>query len=395
MKAAGTTRRTLVAIVMLAGATGCQLVPQPSPRTSAPPPPPVSQKVQTPPIAPAPVPARESARRQIALLVPLSGENAAVGQSIANAANMAVLDTNATSLRITTYDTGTDAGDAARRAIADGNGLIVGPLLAEEIGPVASAAAPGGVPVLAFSNNSAAAGPGAFVMGHLPEQSINRSILYASRRGAHSFAAIVPEGEYGDRAEAALRVAVTTAGGRVAKVERFSRNNTSIVSAAQRVAQGGLPDAVLIAEGPRLAGRAAAQLREGGDTLVIGTDLWLGDGEAVTTPSLRGAIYSSVSDANFRGFQNAYRTRYGSAPYRIATFGYDAVLMALKVGDDWRAGRPFPAAALGSSESFLGIDGPFRFTGAGTVARAMEVRRITANGTEIVDPAPEAVQVWR
>ena len=71
-----------------------------------------------------------------------------------------------------------------------------------------------------------------------------------------------------------------------------------------------------------------------------------------------------------------------------------AAMLALKVGDDWRAGRPFPLAALRSSESFLGIDGPFRFTGVGRVARAMEVRRITANGTEIVDPAPESVPVW-
>jgi outer membrane PBP1 activator LpoA protein len=49
-------------------------------------------------------------RHRVALLVPLTGPNAAVGQAIANATTMALLDTNAQSLRITTYDTGTGAG---------------------------------------------------------------------------------------------------------------------------------------------------------------------------------------------------------------------------------------------------------------------------------------------
>ena len=64
------------------------------------------------------------------LLVPLSGDNAAVGRSIANATTMALLDTNAENLRITTYDTATGAGSAAQRAIADGNKLILGPAAA-------------------------------------------------------------------------------------------------------------------------------------------------------------------------------------------------------------------------------------------------------------------------
>ena len=63
----------------------------------------------------------DAGRHRVALLVPMTGPNAAVGQSIANAATMAVLDTNAANLRITTYDTATGAGGAASRAIADGN----------------------------------------------------------------------------------------------------------------------------------------------------------------------------------------------------------------------------------------------------------------------------------
>ncbi len=44
---------------------------------------------------------RDEARNRVALLVPLSGANAGVGRSIANATMLALLDTQAKSVRIT------------------------------------------------------------------------------------------------------------------------------------------------------------------------------------------------------------------------------------------------------------------------------------------------------
>ena len=56
---------------------------------------------------------RDTARHRIALLVPLSGSNAGVGQSIANATMMALLDAQADTIRITNYDTTPGASAAA------------------------------------------------------------------------------------------------------------------------------------------------------------------------------------------------------------------------------------------------------------------------------------------
>ena len=93
------------------------------------------QPAAPPPVAqPAPdVLPTDTARHRVALLVPTSGANAQVGQSIANAATMALLDTNATNLRVTTYDTATNPAEAARTAVKDGNRLILGPLLSSDI----------------------------------------------------------------------------------------------------------------------------------------------------------------------------------------------------------------------------------------------------------------------
>ncbi|MBO9528084.1 MAG: penicillin-binding protein activator, partial [Sphingobium yanoikuyae] len=68
----------------------------------------------------------DTARHRVALLVPTSGPNAGVGQSIANATTLALMDIKTDKVRITTYDTAQGAAAAASRALADGNKLILG-----------------------------------------------------------------------------------------------------------------------------------------------------------------------------------------------------------------------------------------------------------------------------
>ena len=84
----------------------------------------------------------------------------------------------------------------------------------------------------------------------------------------------------------------------------------------------------------------------------------------------------------------SYEGRFGSQPYRIATLGYDAVLLSLRVARDWQIGSAFPTDQLRSPDGFLGLDGAFRFRSSGIVQRAMEVRRVSGGQVSIVDAAP-------
>ncbi|MBO6676934.1 MAG: penicillin-binding protein activator, partial [Rhizobiales bacterium] len=96
----------------------------------------------------------------------------------------------------------------------------------------------------------------------------------------------------------------------------------------------------------------------------------------------------AVSDARFKRFSDSYKSRFGGQPYRIATLGYDGVLLALRVARESRVGRSFPVSQLRDSGGFLGLDGPFRFGRNGVVERAMEVREIRGGQVVIVSPAP-------
>ena len=251
-------------------------------------------------------------------------------------------------------------------------------------------ARPADVPLISFSNDTSVAANDVFVMGVMPEQSIVRTVDFAVAKGAARFAAIVPNGEYGRRAEAALRDRVAGRGGTLVATERYDRGNTSIVSAAERLSARGGFDTVLIADGARLSAMAAGALKDAGEALprILGTELWSGEDEIARASALRGAWFSAVSDARYRQFVSSYQSRFGEQPYRVATLGYDAVLLALRVARDWTPGRDFPTARLLDDGGFLGLDGPFRFRRGGIAERSMEVRQVGNGTVTVVDPAP-------
>lgn len=374
-------RRNLLTAAALAVLAGCTVVPK-APPSPAPAPTPTPSQSSIP---------TDTEHHLVALLVPTSGGNAAVGQSIANAANMALLDTGAKNLRITTYDTAGNPAEAARRAIADGNRLILGPLLADDVPDVAGVARPAKVPLISFSNDEEAAAKDVFVMGNLPGQSITRTINYARSQGISAFAALIPRGEYGDRASNALLQSVRSGGGSVVAMEPYDRSTASISAAAGRLKAKGGYGALLIADGGSLSAKAATAFRAGGGTAnvrLLGTELWGGERELATTPTLKGAWFSTVSDQRFAQFSKSYRSRFGAAPFRIATLGYDAVLLTLRVARDWKVGRDFPTGQMLDAGGFLGLDGPFRFTRGGIVERALEVRQVQAGAVTVVSPAP-------
>lgn len=371
----------------LAGATllaaGCAVIP----KTGTPASPPVPGPRPEPSATALPT---DTDRHRIALLVPMSGDTGPVGQAIANATTMALLDTGSDSLRITTYDTSGGVGNAARQAIADGNKLILGPLNADAVPAVQAAARPANVPVIAFANDPAVAGPDVFVIGHLPEQSIRRAVAYARSRGATRFGALVPEGDYGARAYSALQNALADYGGALAGREGYARGNTSIVSAAGRLRTRGGYDTVLIADSARLGTEAAAELQRGqrNRSRIIGTELWSGEAALTRAPALNGALFAAVSDQRFGRFADSYAARFGARPYRVATLGYDAVLLTLRVARDWKVGSAFPRGELYDRGGFLGVDGAFRFGRNGVVERALEVREVKGNEVVAVDAAP-------
>ena len=372
------------ALAFFALVAGCSVVPKGPPRTVTGPP------VSTPdPITPS-LPT-DTERNRVALLVPLTGPNAGVGTSISNAANMAVLDTGGAKIRVTIYDTAPGAAAAAQRALAEGNRLILGPLLADDVRAVTPIARAARVPVISFSNDIGVAGNGAYVMGYTPAQSIERVVGYARSKGLTKFAGLIPGGLYGQRASTAFLRSVESSGGQVVSMQNFDRSAGSITAAITRLNQTSPYEAILIADSGRTAVQAVPIIRAkgGASAKILGTELWNTEGALAASPALRGAWFASVSDGLYNQLATKYRGRFGKSPYRLASLGYDAVLLVTRIAGDWRPGTAFPAARLTDAGGFTGIDGAFRFGRDGIIERALEVQQAGTSGSTVVSPAPQ------
>ncbi|MEK6542691.1 MAG: penicillin-binding protein activator [Pseudomonadota bacterium] len=332
----------------------------------------------------------DTERHRVALLVPQTGPDAAVGESIANATTMALLDSRSDRVRITIYDTGAGAAAAASQAIAEGNKLILGPLLADDVRAVQSIAQAANVPLISFSNDSSVAGNGTYLLGFEPGQAVGRVVAHARAQGMTRFGALVPRSVYGERALAAMRASVTAAGGTLVSSQAYDRSASGLSGSARQLARSGAMDAILIADSGQTAIRAVPLLRQGGavGVHILGTELWNTENAIAGNAAMQGAWFASVSDGLFDQLTARYRERYGRAPYRIASLGYDAVLLTVRMTRDWRPGTNFPQSRLFAEDGFGGIDGIFRFDTRGIAVRALEVSEVRNGGFAVIDAAP-------
>jgi branched-chain amino acid transport system substrate-binding protein len=355
--------------------------------------PPVVAPPAPPPVAaPKPAPLPEARLNKVALLVPLTGPNAALGESIANAAALAMADLGKPQVQLLSIDTAPGAGEAAAKAVAEGAGLILGPLLASDVPAVTAAVAGRPVPILSFSNDAGVAGGDVFVLGFQPGQAIARVVAYARSRGIERFAALVPQGAYGQRASLAFVKAVNDAGGRSTAVVSYARDPAKLPAAAAQVTNY---DARVRASGkPQIRPDGTVARVAGALAPVPFQALMIADSGAAAArfltplarvPALKGALYATVSDTRFNSLAARYRAKHGTNPSRLASLGYDGVLLAASLAARWPLGQAFPKAALLARDGFAGIDGAFRFTPSGVAERALEVDQL---GTGVVSAAP-------
>lgn len=364
----------------------CSSVVPPAAPTVAPPAPVTAAAVN--------VVATDSDRHRVALLLPISGKDGDVGQTLANATTLALLDTKSSNIRMTTYDTALGVEAAAQKAIADGNKLILGPLRGDNVITVANIARPANVPIISFSNDVGAAGQNVFLMGHLPNQSIARVVEFAKARGKTRFAGLVPKNVFGQRALSNLARSVRDAGGTMVTIQEYDGSRASIEAAARKISTSGDVDAVLIADSGSIAAIGTAYLRSNGlqSVQIMGTDRWNVDNSLVTSSVMRGAWFASVADGLYGQYANNYRARFNNTPLRLSSLGYDSVLLVARIARDWPIGTNFPTEKLTDPGGFIGIDGAFRFMPNGLSERMLEVQEVRQGQYVTIDAAPSAFE---
>ncbi len=212
---------------------------------------------------------------RIIVLLPLTGENAAIGRALLNTVTLAVFDAADPRIAIVPMDTASDPvrmerlvpGILSRRPSA-----IIGPLDRDITQVLAFAlaararecdeyedkkdngdAAPCPTtseipPVFSLSNDPRSAAPGIYTFGLTPDIEVRHIVAHAVERGDTRFAALAPRGPYGDQINLAVGVALEESGGYLAQTERYTRLADSLFDPVKAITRYDVRKAELDAE---------------------------------------------------------------------------------------------------------------------------------------------------
>lgn len=407
--------------------------PASPPAGAAPPaalPPAVLEPETPPPAAATPAPG-EQGTVKVGLLLPLSGGNAAIGQALLNAAQLALFDAADEHFVLLPRDTqGTaDGAERAAHSVLDGGAkLILGPFFANEVSAAAPIARAAGVEMVAFSTDERVAGQGVFLVGFLPRTQVARVVTFAHSRGLGRLAAVVPDTTYGQTIAELLRQSASDAGVQVAQIATYDPAAGNATQIVRQLANYESRHAALVEQRKQLEGKTdevsrqalqrlqsqdslgdvgfdAIMLPEGGERLLalapllpyydidparvrlLGTGLW-DDSRLGKEPALIGGWYAAPDPKLRADFDSRYAKLYGGkGPPRIATLGYDATALAAVLARA-EGGPDFSAKALTNPNGFSGLDGIFRLRGDGLIDRGLAVLEVQRDAPRIVSPAP-------
>lgn len=293
----------------------------------------------------------------MALLLPLTGERAALALSMQRAAMLAESDA-ALTIALDTAGTAAGAAAAATAALKRGAAMILGPLTSWEASAAASAVS-GRVPVVAFTNNAAAQASGAYVFGVTPAQTTTAVLRYARSRGVRRVTVV---GDGTPWSNAAAEAAVKAQGDLGLDVKAIA------LAAGQPLpAAGEAPDAVLIPGSGEGVLTAARALKDTGVQLLATVQAL--DNRPSALEALEGAWLAAPDPAAFGTFSSAYEARNGGDPGAIAALAYDAAKVARALRDAGRLNRE----GLLSTESFACVTGAVRFRTDGSCSRELAI----------------------
>lgn len=339
---------------------------------------------------------------KVAILLPLSGSSAALGQSMLQGAQLALFDMGYTNFELMPRDTAGNAigaRAAATAAINDGAQLILGPLFADSVRAAQGVAKQRNVNMIAFSTDWSLANRQTFLMGFMPFAQVDRVAQYAVQNGYQDFAVIAPQDKYGDTVTSRFVQNINKNGGRISRTIRFAPGDADVVNKIETLKpQNGTAafKAVFMPVGGAQVETISSALSYNNlmPTQIkrIGTGLW-DDARIASQPNMKNAWFAAPSPSARQSFERNYQNTFGGRPMRLATLAYDATALAATLAKNgYNSGSNAPAfnyAAITNANGFAGTDGVFRFNKNGLVERALSVLEIRNGKIIEIDPAPK------
>lgn len=334
----------------------------------------------------------------VLLLVPLSGPLSAVGQVLANAAKLAIPAEGTPSLDIRdTQGTPQGAASAAAAGLAAGDGIIIGPLTAEDTQAVIPIAKQANVNMVPFTNDGALAAPGVWPLGLTPTQQVDRVVQVAAESGRTQLAGLLPDSDFGRRLAAALQQETTALSEPAPRITYYTSGFQNINQAVQQLSGASANtktpptfNALFVgATDPNTLAEIANFLPYYGiftpQVQLMGPTLWSNLAGAMASQAIFvGALYAAPDPADATAFQAKYQATYGASPPGIADLAFDAAALARLAASS----GGYTTKVLTNPSGFTGTDGLLVLQPDGSIKRGLTVFSIAAGQPKVVSPAP-------
>jgi branched-chain amino acid transport system substrate-binding protein len=323
----------------------------------------------------------------IALVVPLSGENIITGQNFVHSTAMALRDLNNPLIKLMTFDSNLPAHELASKIEMSNPAVILGPIYSEETQKLAAALTNKELCILSFSNNSNSLNHKncILLLGIMPEQSLLKIIDYSKNKGFKTVNILLPQNKYGQfvngyltknnlkniafyETNSPIKEQLTSNKG-LQDLTKQPRENTAIL----------LPDSRALAE--------LSDTKTNNNLKLIGGSLWE-DKNTYSLGYLEKSWFASLPMESRARFESRFMDTYGYKPLKIASLGYDAITLIATILNN-NASVPIKKNELLNRNGFNGITGLFRFLPDGTNERSFSVYEISNKQAVILDPAPE------
>jgi len=327
----------------------------------------------------------------VGLLLPLSGRAEELGQSMLNAAQMAMFDAADDRFELIPVDTGgspSGAGRAAREVINQGADLILGPLGGDEVAEVGPVARQAGINVISYTTDAQRAADNVFVMGLLPELQVDRVVAHSVANGISRLAVIAPDNRYGRLVAQSMTESANQRGASLATTAYYRDDGSNLTERVAEVVDADADAIMIPAAGQALEAVASLIVESAGSTQMLGTGLWDDENVGRIEP-VHGGWFAAPNPNLRREFEDRYQRSFGRAPERLATLAYDSVAMAAILARQ-PGNSPFSRRDLTDPGGFAGLDGIFRFRNNGLIDRGLAVLEVTPSGPRLLEDAPAA-----
>ena len=346
----------------------------------------------------------------VAVLLPLSGESANVGEHLKNAAMMAAFEHQRTPLKVLFFDTestGNGAVQAYHWAVAQKPDIVLGPIFSKEV----SAIKQDGIskPLLSFSSDTSIIDSKVSTMAvTIPEQ-VRQIVRHACSAGQRHLAVLSPESKTGEIAMNALADAVTTCPGMtLKKVSVYPGDTMNFTDAVQKIAPRMISGKKKnLSEEDKAELAKPASVRAGVDAVILfeeGIKLrqllsllafydigpkdipvyGLTVVKQVNDNNANFVYFADLDETNYYNFSRQYKENFGKGPIRIASQMYDAMGFVLT---ETEAGRPITLDDLRTRDSYWGVDGLVRLNEDGTNRRALQLKQKRGSRFTLIEPA--------